>query len=488
MAPNVPTPPSVVLLVCAAASSESSISDKLWDIYMGSEFGDMAEDPLVTQPQQVTQLAPAPPIGEMPFPPPQPPPLYPPEYTTTAAPQPPLEPLLGPVLEPAVPAMPLMQGLLPPPGLLPPALVPPAPLPNPLLSPQLLPSALPPAVLSALLSALPSGLLSGLPQPPVLVPQVPSLPLIFASSLPPPVPLFGTAPPVAAMPTSYAAGLPILDFGLENLDAKAQKMLTKLRLLNHPRMRGLIMAVAACKKVGARTPVARMKIDSACEKVLRDLAVVRTLALQSGMLACFGRDPGLDAFMDKFISVCESYQKDAAAVIRDAATLLNEFETKLSLALQRDVGPDPDEAEPGKSNGGRRGVKRRGDAAAGSEGGGLLGSVEPLHMRTILKRKYSAEVQKLQEEFAKRKKVGKLPQTAVNILKQWWTTNLAWPYPTDDIKKQLCTATGLNHTQISNWFINQRKRHWVKLFNGKQPSCREEAEKILRQLNVIPSS
>ncbi|GLI68187.1 hypothetical protein VaNZ11_012531, partial [Volvox africanus] len=187
-------------------------------------------------------------------------------------------------------------------------------------------------------------------------------------------------------------------------------------------------------------------------------------------------------------AVCESYQKDAAAVIRDVATLLNEFETKLSLALQRDVGPDLDEGgEPGKSNRGRRGVKRRGDAAAGSEGGGLLGNVEPIHMRTILKRKYSAEVQKLQEEFAKRKKVGKLPQTAVTILKQWWATNLAWPYPTDDIKKQLCSATGLNHTQISNWFINQRKRHWVKLFNGKQPSCREEAETILRQLNVIPS-
>ncbi|GLI68188.1 hypothetical protein VaNZ11_012522, partial [Volvox africanus] len=271
----------------AATSFESSISDKLWDIYMGSEFG-RAEDLLVTQ-SQVNQLAPAP-VGEMPFPPLQPPPLYQPEYPTTAAAQPPLlASFLGPVSEPAVPAMPLIQGLLLPPGLLPPAPMPHAPLPNPLLPSQLLPSALPPA----LLSAPPPGMLSGLLPPPLLLPQVPSLPLIFASSLPP-LPLFGTAPPVAAMPTSYAAGLPILDFGLENIDAKAQKMLTKLRLLNHPRMRDLIMAVAACKKLGARTPDARMKIDSACGKVLRDLAVVRTLALQSGMLACFGRDPGLD--------------------------------------------------------------------------------------------------------------------------------------------------------------------------------------------------
>ncbi|GIM08179.1 hypothetical protein Vretimale_12287 [Volvox reticuliferus] len=461
----------------AAMSSESNVADKLWEIYVGSEFP-MADDLLVTtEPQVVTQLV-VPPSGEMHLPPPPPPLYHQPGYPTPAAPQPPtLVSLPGRVPEPAaVPAMPLMQQeLLPPPAQMSPTAL----LPSLLLPPAgLLPSALPPAVLSALLSALPSGLLSGLPS---VLAEVQAPLSILTSSLPT-VPLFGMAP-VAAMPTSYTAGFPIM-----NLDGRAQKMLTKLRLLNHPRMRDLIRTVAACKKLGARSPGARMKIDSACEKVLRDVAVVRTLALQSGMLAIFERDPGLDAFMDKFIAVCESYQKDAAAVIRDAATLLNEFETKLSLALQRDVGPDPDEGEPGKSKGGRRGVKRRGDAAAGNEGGGLLGNVEPIHMRTILKRKYSAEVQKLQEEFAKRKKVSKLPETAINILKQWWTTNLAWPYPTDDIKKQLCTATGLNHTQISNWFINQRKRHWVKLFNGKQPSCRAEAEKILRHLKVIPSS
>ena len=47
---------------------------------------------------------------------------------------------------------------------------------------------------------------------------------------------------------------------------------------------------------------------------------------------------------------------------------------------------------------------------------------------------------------------------------------------------QLSKSTNLSATQINNWFINQRKRHWHKLFKGvTQPASEEEAAVALRR-------
>jgi hypothetical protein len=45
-----------------------------------------------------------------------------------------------------------------------------------------------------------------------------------------------------------------------------------------------------------------------------------------------------------------------------------------------------------------------------------------------------------------------------NILKRWLNQNLKHPYPTDEQKKIFSQETGLDSTQISNWFINARRR------------------------------
>ena len=45
-----------------------------------------------------------------------------------------------------------------------------------------------------------------------------------------------------------------------------------------------------------------------------------------------------------------------------------------------------------------------------------------------------------------------------NILKRWLNQNLKHPYPTDEQKKIFGQETGLDSTQISNWFINARRR------------------------------
>jgi hypothetical protein len=49
---------------------------------------------------------------------------------------------------------------------------------------------------------------------------------------------------------------------------------------------------------------------------------------------------------------------------------------------------------------------------------------------------------------------GKLPKLTTEFLKDWLHKHAEHPYPSEDEKKRLCTATGLSMSQVSNWMIN----------------------------------
>jgi hypothetical protein len=101
-------------------------------------------------------------------------------------------------------------------------------------------------------------------------------------------------------------------------------------------------------------------------------------------------------------------------------------------------------------------------------------------LRETLKRKYAASILSLKENFLKKRKTGKLPTSATELLKTWWRAHVVWPYPGEEEKKTLMLATKLNNTQVNNWFINQRKRHWHKLFvNGNPPASEVDATSAL---------
>ncbi|KAI0061602.1 hypothetical protein BV25DRAFT_726026 [Artomyces pyxidatus] len=56
------------------------------------------------------------------------------------------------------------------------------------------------------------------------------------------------------------------------------------------------------------------------------------------------------------------------------------------------------------------------------------------------------------------KKRGKLPKPTTDFLKDWLHRHSDHPYPSEEEKKQLCAATGLSMSQVSNWMINARRR------------------------------
>lgn len=58
-----------------------------------------------------------------------------------------------------------------------------------------------------------------------------------------------------------------------------------------------------------------------------------------------------------------------------------------------------------------------------------------------------------------KKKQGNLPKESTAILKRWLQQHTANPYPTEDEKMELSALTKLTVQQVSNWFINARRRY-----------------------------
>ncbi|CAO3609174.1 unnamed protein product [Mucor hiemalis] len=57
-----------------------------------------------------------------------------------------------------------------------------------------------------------------------------------------------------------------------------------------------------------------------------------------------------------------------------------------------------------------------------------------------------------------KKRRGNLPKSVTAILRQWLVDHSKHPYPTEEEKRLLRIETNLTLNQISNWFINARRR------------------------------
>ncbi|KIV90205.1 hypothetical protein PV10_07535 [Exophiala mesophila] len=57
-----------------------------------------------------------------------------------------------------------------------------------------------------------------------------------------------------------------------------------------------------------------------------------------------------------------------------------------------------------------------------------------------------------------RRRRGNLPKPITDILRTWFHDHLDHPYPTEEDKQAFVSQTGLTMNQVSNWFINARRR------------------------------
>ncbi|KAJ2893137.1 homeobox domain-containing protein [Zalerion maritima] len=83
-----------------------------------------------------------------------------------------------------------------------------------------------------------------------------------------------------------------------------------------------------------------------------------------------------------------------------------------------------------------------------------------------------------------RKRRGNLPKETTDKLRSWFMAHLHHPYPTEDEKQELMRQTGLQMNQISNWFINARRRALPQMLNDQ----RMAEAKAAAQGNVLPTT
>ncbi|KAI1661951.1 hypothetical protein F4813DRAFT_177904 [Daldinia decipiens] len=90
-------------------------------------------------------------------------------------------------------------------------------------------------------------------------------------------------------------------------------------------------------------------------------------------------------------------------------------------------------------------------------------------------------------EGKQRKRRGNLPKETTDKLRAWFHSHLSHPYPTEEEKQQLMKQTGLQLNQISNWFINARRRQLPNMINN----ARAEADAMTvrsADSGLIPST
>ncbi|XP_047938620.1 homeobox protein SBH1-like isoform X2 [Salvia hispanica] len=203
------------------------------------------------------------------------------------------------------------------------------------------------------------------------------------------------------------------------------------KIISHPYFHRLLTAYVNCQKVGAPAEMAA-RLEEACASA----------GARRGEGGCVeSGDPALDQFMEAYCEMLIKYEQELSKALTEAtlffATVQRHFQAftfcfsdssaHTTTTTTREMSMIEDEEEK---------------------------------LKEELLEKYRGCLGNLKEEFSKKKKNGKLPKQGRQQLLNWWNRHYKWPYPSEAEKTALAESTGLEQKQISNWFINQRKRHW----------------------------
>ncbi|KAJ0765902.1 putative transcription factor Homeodomain-TALE-KNOX family [Helianthus annuus] len=218
----------------------------------------------------------------------------------------------------------------------------------------------------------------------------------------------------------------------------------RAKIMSHPLYPKLLQAYIACQKVGAPPDIANL-----FNEIFRENDFRR----RSSACSCVGDDPELDQFMETYCEMLDRYRSDLAKPFDEATMFFSNMQTQLSdLCNGASVTNHTDENEERSEE-----DLSMGEAAEVPKSDWTN---EDRALKEKLLRKYRKYISSLRHEFSNKKKKGKLPKEARQVLLDWWSIHYRWPYPTEADKIALAESTGLDQKQINNWFINQRKRHW----------------------------
>ncbi|GAB1320119.1 homeodomain super [Madurella fahalii] len=92
-------------------------------------------------------------------------------------------------------------------------------------------------------------------------------------------------------------------------------------------------------------------------------------------------------------------------------------------------------------------------SGGGGGSGGGYSSGYPGYMRE------SGGLEMRAGEARPRRRRGNLPKETTDILRAWFDAHIDHPYPSEETKQQMVRQTRLQINQISNWFINARRRY-----------------------------
>nr|QUP52050.1 KNOX class 1 transcription factor [Isoetes lacustris] len=221
----------------------------------------------------------------------------------------------------------------------------------------------------------------------------------------------------------------------------------KAAIVSHPHYPQLVAAHMNCRKVGASP-----EITSQIDEYIQNLH-----EFQPAVTTNCGEDPELDQFMATYYAMIVHYEGEISKTFQQAVAFCKKFEQQLNVITNGSVGS----ITSGDSLERTEGCDSSEDEDSGME---AEIEVDPMaeekEIKEQLMRKYSGYISSLKQEFMKKKKKGKLPKEARQLLLEWWRDHSKWPYPSESEKVNLAERTGLDQKQINNWFINQRKRHW----------------------------
>ncbi|XP_061952904.1 homeobox protein knotted-1-like 6 [Populus nigra] len=219
----------------------------------------------------------------------------------------------------------------------------------------------------------------------------------------------------------------------------------RAKIASHPLYPKLLEAYIDCQKVGAPPEMAYL-LDGIREENDVSKRSDNTVA------SCLGADPALDEFMETYCDILMKYKADLSRPFDEATAFLNDIEAQFNTLCNGASRSQVHDEAVGSSDE---------DASGGdAEVQDCTRANEDRELKDKLLCKYSGYISTLKHEFSKKKKKGKLPKEAREVLLNWWTIHYKWPYPTEADKVALAESTGLEQKQINNWFINQRKRHW----------------------------